>query len=142
MYEQYAFLNRATGPLSWSYWIMMTCNVISPQLFWIKKLRTNLLFTFIMSLVVNVGMWFERFVIIVTSLHRDFLPSAWTMFYPTYVDIGVFIGSLGIFFTLFLLFSRTFPVIAMAELKSILKISGEAQKKKQAEVVTETAHHS
>jgi molybdopterin-containing oxidoreductase family membrane subunit len=85
-----------------------------------------------MSLVVNVGMWFERFVIIVTSLHRDYLPSAWTMFYPTYVDIGIFIGTLGIFFTLFLLFSRSFPVIAMAELKSILKISGESQKAEYA----------
>jgi molybdopterin-containing oxidoreductase family membrane subunit len=132
MYEQYAFLNRATGPLSWSYWIMMSCNVISPQLFWIKPLRRNLLFTFFMSLVVNVGMWFERFVIIVTSLHRDYLPSAWTMHYPTYVDIGIFIGTLGIFFTLFLLFSRSFPVIAMAELKSILKISGESQKAEYA----------
>lgn len=141
MYEQYAFINRATGPLAWSYWIMMSCNVISPQLFWIKKLRTNLVFTFFMSLVVNVGMWFERFVIIVTSLHRDFLPSAWTMFYPTYVDIGIFIGTLGIFFTLFLLFSRTFPVIAIAELKSILKISGEAQKKQQAEKAVEHSIH-
>jgi molybdopterin-containing oxidoreductase family membrane subunit len=84
--------------------------------------------SFIISIVVNVGMWFERFVIIVTSLHRDFLPSSWTMFYPTYVDIGIFVGTLGIFFTLFLLFARTFPVIAMAELKSILKISGEKQK--------------
>lgn len=132
MYEQYAFLNRATGPLWWSYWCMMTCNVISPQLFWIKKLRTNLLFTFFMSLVINLGMWFERFVIIVTSLHRDYLPSAWTMFYPTWVDVGIFVGTLGIFFTLFLLFSRSFPVIAAAELKSILKISGESQKKEYA----------
>jgi len=140
-YEQYAFLNRATGPLAWSYWIMMGCNVISPQVFWIKKLRTNLTFTFFMSLVVNVGMWFERFVIIVTSLHRDYLPSSWTMFYPTWVDVGVYVGTMGIFFTLFLLFSRTFPVIAMAELKSILKISGEGWKKRQQEHEHEHDHH-
>ncbi len=130
VYEQYAFLNRATGPYAWAYWTMMSCNVISPQLFWFRKLRRNLIFTFIMSIVINIGMWFERFVIIVTSLHRDFLPSSWTMFYPTYVDIGVYVGTLGIFFTLFLLFSRTFPVIAMAEMKSILKSSGEEYKKK------------
>jgi molybdopterin-containing oxidoreductase family membrane subunit len=128
MYEQYAFMNRATGPYAWAYWIMMSCNVISPQLFWFRKLRRNLIFTFIMSIVINIGMWFERFVIIVTSLHRDYLPSSWSMFYPTYVDIGVYVGTLGVFFTLFLLFSRTFPVIAMAEMKSILKSSGEEHK--------------
>jgi len=128
-YEQYAFLNRATGPYWWSYWAMMTCNVISPQLMWSKKLRTNLIFTFILSIFVNIGMWFERFVIIVTSLHRDYLPSSWTMFSPSFIDIGIFIGTIGFFFVLFLLYSRTFPVIAQAELKTILKSSGEEQKK-------------
>ena len=127
-YEAYAFINRATGPYWWSYWSMMTCNVISPQLFWIKKLRRNLAFTFVLSLVVNIGMWFERFVIIVTSIHRDFIPSSWTMFHPTWVDIGVFIGTIGIFFFLFLLFARFFPVLALNELKSILKSSGENYK--------------
>jgi len=131
-YESYAFINRFSGPYWWSYWSMMTCNVISPQLFWFKKLRTNLVFTFVMSIIVNIGMWFERFVIIVTSIHRDYLPSSWTMFYPTWVDIGVFIGTLGIFFTLFLLFARFFPVLALNEIKSILKSSGEEHKNKPA----------
>jgi molybdopterin-containing oxidoreductase family membrane subunit len=126
-YEQYAFLNRATGPYWWAYWSMMTCNVITPQLFWFKKIRKNFTATFIISIFVNIGMWFERFVIIVTSLHRDYLPSSWTMFHPSFVDIGIFLGTIGIFFTLFLIFARTFPVIAVSELKSILKSTGENQ---------------
>ena len=132
-YESYAFINRATGPYWWAYWAMMTCNVVSPQVFWFKKLRTNLAFTFFMSIVVNIGMWFERFVIIVTSLHRDYLPSSWTLFHPSWVDVGIFVGTLGIFFTLYLLFARFFPVIALNELKSILKISGESYKQQQAQ---------
>jgi len=127
-YESYAFINRFSGPYWWAYWSMMTCNVISPQLFWFKKLRTNLTFTFILSIVVNIGMWFERFVIIVTSIHRDYVPSSWSMFHPTWVDIGIFVGTIGIFFTLFLLFARFFPVLALNELKSILKSSGEKYK--------------
>lgn len=120
-YEQYAFLNRATGPYWWAYVIMITCNVVSSQLLWIKKLRTSLIFTFFLSIVINIGMWFERFVIIVTSLHRDFLTSSWTMYKPTIVEYGLLIGTLGIFFTAFLLFIRIFPVISIAEVKSILK---------------------
>ena len=108
---------------------MMTCNVFSPQFMWSKKLRTSIMFSFFISIVVNIGMWFERFVIIVTSLHRDYLPSSWTMFSPTFVDIGIFIGTIGFFFVLFLLYSRTFPVIAQAEVKSILKSSGSKYKK-------------
>jgi molybdopterin-containing oxidoreductase family membrane subunit len=128
-YEQYAFLNRATGPYWWAYWSMMTCNVFSPQFMWFKKLRTSIMFSFFISIIVNIGMWFERFVIIVTSLHRDYLPSSWTMFSPTFVDIGIFIGTIGFFFVLFLLYSRTFPVIAQAEVKTILKSSGERYKR-------------
>ena len=128
-YEQYAFLNRATGPYWWAYGAMMTCNVFSPQFMWIPKLRRSIMFSFFISIVVNIGMWFERFVIIVTSLHRDYLPSSWTMFSPTFVDIGIFIGTIGFFFVLFLLYARTFPVIAQAEVKSILKSSGEKYKK-------------
>ena len=124
-YEAYAFLNRATGPYWWAYASMMTCNVVSPQLFWSKKLRTNLTFTFIMSIVVNIGMWFERFVIIVTSIHRDYLPSSWSYFHPTWVDMGVYVGTLGIFGVLYLLFARYFPVMPIAELKTILKSSGQ-----------------
>ncbi|MES2763228.1 MAG: NrfD/PsrC family molybdoenzyme membrane anchor subunit [Bacteroidota bacterium] len=136
-WEQYAFLNRATGPMWWSYAAMMTCNVISPQLFWFKKLRTSLVFTFILSIVVNIGMWFERFVIIVPTLCRTYLPSTWNTYTPSFVDVGIFVGTIGMFFTLFLLYSRTFPVIAQAELKSILKASGEEHKKAAAE----HAHH-
>ena len=128
-YEQYAFLNRATGPYWWAYLLMMSCNVFSPQFMWFKKLRTSIMFSFFISIVVNVGVWFERFVIIVTSLHRDYLPSSWSMFSPTFVDIGIFIGTIGFFFVLFLLYSRTFPVIAQAEVKTILKSSGERYKK-------------
>lgn len=128
-YEQYAFLNRATGPYWWAYLLMMSCNVLSPQIMWFKKIRTSIIISFIISIVVNIGMWFERFVIIVTSLHRDYLPSSWTMFSPTFVDIGIFIGTIGFFFVLFLLYSRTFPVIAQAEVKSILKSSGSKYKK-------------
>ena len=124
-YEHYALLNRATGPYWWAYWIMMTANVISPQLLWIKKLRTNLVFTFCLSIVINIGMWFERFVIVVTSLHRDYLTSSWTMYKPTIVEVGLFLGTLGLFFTAFFLFIRVFPVIAIAEVKSVLKSSGE-----------------
>lgn len=123
--EQYAFYNRALGPYWWAYASMMTCNVISPQLFWFKRIRTNIAATFIISIVVNIGMWFERFVIIVTSLHRDFLPSSWAMFYPTWVDVGTYIWSFGLFFTAFFLFAKFFPVINMAEVKSIVKATGE-----------------
>ena len=132
-FEQYAFLNRATGPYWWAYAIMMTCNVLTPQLYWISSIRKSFIWTFVLSIFVNIGMWFERFVIIVTSLHRDYLPSSWTMFSPTWVDIGIYLGTIGFFFTLFLLYSRTFPVIAQAELKSILKSSGSEYKKKNNE---------
>lgn len=123
--EQYAFMNRMFGPYWWAYWSMMTCNVISPQLFWFKKIRTSIVATFLLSLVVNIGMWFERFVIIVTSLHRDYLPSSWAMFYPTISDVGVYLFTFGLFFTLFFLFAKFFPVINMAEIKSIVKSTSE-----------------
>ncbi|MTI33285.1 NrfD/PsrC family molybdoenzyme membrane anchor subunit [Xanthovirga aplysinae] len=119
--EQYAFINRAFGPYWWAYWSMMTCNVISPQLFWFKRIRRSLVLTFILSIVVNIGMWFERFVIIVTSLHRDWVPSSWAMFSPTVYDMGVYLFSFGLFFTLFFLFAKFFPVVNMAEVKSVLK---------------------
>ena len=127
-FEQYAFLNRATGPYWWAYAAMMTCNVVSPQFFWFKKLRRSVEFTFVLSIFVNIGMWFERFVIIVTSLHRDFLPSSWAMFNPTSVDIGIYVGTLGVFFTFFLLFTKFLPVMNMAEVKAVLKSSSERKK--------------
>lgn len=123
--EQYCFLNRSTGPYWWAYCSMMTCNVVSPQLFWIKKIRTNVYCTFGLSIVVNIGMWFERFVIIVTSLHRDFLPSSWSLYHPTIYDMGVYLYTFGLFFTLFFLFAKFFPVISIAELKSILKTDSD-----------------
>ncbi|MEL6556554.1 MAG: NrfD/PsrC family molybdoenzyme membrane anchor subunit [Bacteroidota bacterium] len=134
--EQYAFINRAFGPYSWAYWSMMTCNVISPQLFWFKKIRTNIASTFIISIIVNIGMWFERFVIIVTSLHRDYLPSSWAMFEPTMYDVGTYLFTFGLFFTLFFLFAKFFPVINMAEVKSIVKATGEKLASKESQVET------
>lgn len=131
-YEQYAFINRATGPYWWAYWSMISCNVITPQLMWFKKIRVSPVATFVISIFVNIGMWFERFVIIVTSLHRDYLPSSWVMYSPTWVEVCIFIGTLGLFFTLFLLFIRFFPSIAMAEVKLLLKHSSQEAKEKMA----------
>jgi hypothetical protein len=119
-YERFTFINRAFGPFAWAYWIMVSCNVISPQLLWFKKLRTSPVALFALSLVVNVGMWFERFVIIVTSLHRDFLPSSWASYSPTKIEVFTFMGSFGLFFTLFLLFVRVLPVISIGEVKGVL----------------------
>jgi molybdopterin-containing oxidoreductase family membrane subunit len=119
-YEGYAFQNRILGPYWWAYAFMMFCNVISPQIFWWSKMRTNLWATMFVALCVDAGMWFERFVIIVTSLHRDFLPSSWAMYYPTWVDIMTFAGTFGLFMTLFLLFCRFLPMIAVAEIKTVL----------------------
>ena len=116
-FEQYVFHNRATGAYAWAFWTMIICNIVLPQLLWFKKLRRSITFSVCVALVVCVGMWFERFVIIVTSLHRGYLPSSWTMFSPTWVDIGIFVGTLGFFFLLFLLYARSFPMIAQAEVK-------------------------
>lgn len=116
-FEKYIFLNRATGNYAWAFWTMIICNIVLPQLLWFKKLRRSIAFSVCVALVVCVGMWFERFVIIVTSLHRGYLPSSWTMFSPTWVDIGIFVGTLGFFFLLFLLYARSFPMIAQAEVK-------------------------
>jgi Ni/Fe-hydrogenase subunit HybB-like protein len=117
IYENFAFINRAFGEYAWAYWTMISCNVIFPQLFWFKKIRTNLTAMMIICVLVNVGMWFERFVIICTSLARDFLPSAWGYFIPTPFDFMTLIGSFGLFFTLFLLFCRYLPMVAIAEEK-------------------------
>ena len=129
-YESYAFINRATGPYWWAYWAMMTCNVISPQLFWSRSIRRSVKWTFFISVVVNIGMWFERFVIIVTSLHRDYVPSSWAMFSPTLFDISDYIFSFGLFFTCFFLFSKYLPVINMAEVKAVIRTTSEQLPKK------------
>jgi len=129
-YEHYAFVNRATGPYWFAYWIMMICNVVSPQLFWFKKIRRNPMITFFISIFINIGMWFERFVIIVTSLHRDYLPSSWTMYKPTLIEIGLFVGTLGLFFTGYFLFIKFFPVIAIAEVKTVIHVKRGSKPKK------------
>ena len=125
--ERYVFLNRALGPYAWAYWTMVLCNVLVPQLLWFKKIRRSVLLMYPIVLLVNVGMWFERFVIVVTSLHRDFLPANWDYYKPTLVDIGLLLGSFGIFLTLMLLFCRFLPTIAATELKVILSESRPAR---------------
>jgi len=120
-YEWWVFLNnRATGPYWWAYWSMVICNVVIPQLFWFKRMRTSIPVMFVIAIFINIGMWFERFVIIVTSLHRDFLPSSWGYFSPTIIDIALYVGTIGTFMTLFLLFIRWMPMIAISEVKGAL----------------------
>jgi len=119
-YEHFVFVNRAGGPYAWAYWIMVICNVVSPQLFWSKRIRTTPWMMVVVAVFVNIGMWFERFVIVVTSLHRDFLPSSWGYYRPTWADLLTLLGSFGLFFTLFLLFLRFLPMVAMAEVKSVM----------------------
>lgn len=118
--EFFVFVNRAFGDYAWSYWVMVSCNLLFPQLFWFKKIRTNIKVMFVIGVLVNVGMWFERFVIIVTTLSRDFLPSSWGFFTPTIFDLGILIGSFGLFFTLLLIFTKTLPVVSIAEVKGVL----------------------
>lgn len=121
-YERFVFVNRAFGPYGWSYWTMVTCNVLIPQIFWLKSMRRSIPVMFVVSIFVNIGMWFERFVITVTSLHRDFLPSSWGMYQWTWIDSGVLIGSFGMFLTLFLLYLRLFPAVSIAEVKPVLGV--------------------
>ena len=119
-YESFTFLNRAFGPYAWAYWTMITCNVIIPQLHWFKKVRTSIPLMFIITIFINIGMWFERFVIVVSSLSQDFLPSSWMYFRPTIIDLLMLLGSFGLFFSLFLLFARFLPFISMTEVKGVL----------------------
>lgn len=142
VYEQFAFFNRALGPYWWSYFGMMFCNVIAPQFFWKKSWRRNITLTFFLSIVVNIGMWFERFVIIATTLARDYLPSSWSYYTPSWVEIGIYIGTFGLFFTAYLIFVRTAPVVAVAEVKSILKTGGDQYVGENAtHVHSHTEHH-
>lgn len=121
-YERFVFVNRAFGPYGWSYWVMVSCNVLIPQLFWFKKMRRSIPVMFVVSIFVNIGMWFERFVITVTSLHRDFLPANWGMYAWSWFDTGVLVGSFGMFLTLFLLYLRLFPAVSIAEVKPVLHV--------------------
>jgi molybdopterin-containing oxidoreductase family membrane subunit len=119
-YEQFAFVNRVMGASPWAFWCMFICNVAAPQILWFKWARNSLVITFIVANFVNAGMWFERFVIIVTSLQRDFLASSWGIFVPSWVDLAMLAGSFGLFFTLFALFIKFLPIIAMAEVKTVM----------------------
>ncbi len=141
-YENYVYLSfgAATGPYWWAFWALIICNMVVPLTLWVRKLRRNIIWTFIVSIIINIGMWFERFDIIVIDLSKDRLPSSWAMFQPTFVDIGTFIGTIGFFFVLFLLYARTFPVIAQAEVKTILKSSGEGYKRLRAEHGDDVSH--
>ena len=129
-YERYAFLNRALGPLAWGYWTMVACNIVIPQLYWFRRVRRNLVAVFVISIFVNIGMWFERFIIIVTSLQRDYLPSSWANYSPTIIEMLTLVGTFGLFFSAFLLFCRFLPMIAMAEVKGVLHRPEEEQVKR------------
>jgi molybdopterin-containing oxidoreductase family membrane subunit len=118
--EQFVFLNRAFGPYAWAFWTMVACNVALPQVLWSRRVRRRPAALFVVSIFVNVGMWFERFVIIVTSLHRGYLPSSWTMYTPTAIEVGTLVGSFGLFFTCFLLFIRVLPIISIWEIKRLV----------------------
>jgi Ni/Fe-hydrogenase subunit HybB-like protein len=119
-YESFVPINRTTGPYWWTYYALIACNVIAPQILWLKRARTNIPLLFVLSLIINVGMWLERFVIIVTSLHRDFLPSSWGMYAPTFWDWSTFIGTIGLFLALLFLFVRFLPMISIFEMRTIL----------------------
>ncbi|HEV3060212.1 MAG TPA: NrfD/PsrC family molybdoenzyme membrane anchor subunit [Vicinamibacterales bacterium] len=119
-FEMFVPFNRATGPYWWTYWALILCNVLIPQVLWLKRIRSSVVALFVLSLIINVGMWLERFVIIVTSLHRDFLPSSWGMYKPTFWDWSTFIGTIGLFVTLLFLFLRFLPMISIFEMRTIL----------------------
>jgi len=120
-YERFMLMNRiVSGPYAWAYWMLLLCNFIVPQLLWVKKFRRNIAILFTVSMFVNVGMWLERFVIIVTSLHRDFLPGSWDMYYPTRWDFMTFFGTIGLFLTLMFLFVRVLPMISIFEMRTLL----------------------
>jgi len=126
-YERYVFMNRAglpgtDGAYAWSYWMMIFCNVVAPQIFWFKSMRRSIPVMFVVSIFVNIGMWFERFVITVTSLYNDFLPSNWGKYAWSMYDAGILVGSFGMFFTIFLLYLRVFPAISIAEIKPVLPV--------------------
>ncbi len=140
LYERYHFINRATGPYAWGFYIMVLCNAITPQVFWFRKARANVAALFVASVAVNIGMWFERFIIIVVSLHRGFLPSSWAMFYPTVFDVGILVGAFGLFFTCFLLFIRVLPMVAIWEVKGTVGHGAHRMALSDDEAAPEVAH--
>ncbi len=120
IYERGMFWLYVVGPYAWGFWILMFCNVINPQFLWFKKVRRSVSLTFVIAIIANIGMWFERFMIISVSLSTDFLPSSWAYYTPTWVDITTFLGTFGLFFTMFLLFLRWLPMVAIAEVKGAM----------------------
>jgi molybdopterin-containing oxidoreductase family membrane subunit len=119
-YERYTIWNRMSGPYMWYYWALILCNGLTPQLLWFKRIRSNLLLLWLISIVVSIGMWLERFVIVITSLHRDFLPSSWGMYQPSFWDWSMYVGTIGFFFALLFLFIRFLPMISIFEMRTIL----------------------
>jgi molybdopterin-containing oxidoreductase family membrane subunit len=124
-YEEAMLANRAGGPYGWAYWMLLACNAATPQLLWFKKVRTNVLALFAIALVVNVGMWLERFVIVVTSLSRDYLPSSWDTYTPTKWDWGLYVGTIGLFVALLFLFIRFLPMISIFEMRTLVPAAGD-----------------
>jgi Ni/Fe-hydrogenase subunit HybB-like protein len=129
-FDRFLIINRMTGPYAFFYWMLIACNIVIPQIMWLRSVRNNVAILFVISLVVNVGMWLERFVIVVISLHRDFLPSSWGMYYPTRWDWATYVGTIGLFLTLLFLFIRFLPVISIYEMRSLVEETDEENPKK------------
>ena len=129
-FDRFAIINRMTGPYAFFYWMLIACNIVIPQAMWSRKVRNNVAILFVISLIVNVGMWLERFVIVVISLHRDFLPSSWGMYYPTRWDWATYVGTIGLFLTLLFLFIRFLPVISIYEMRSLVEETSEEKPKR------------
>jgi len=126
-YERFMYLNRVTGPYGPFFWMLIACNIVIPQVLWSRRVRENLIVLWIIALVVNVGMWLERFVIVITSLHRDFLPSSWGMYWPTVCDLATFFGTIGFFLACIFLFVRFLPVISIFEVRDLVHKSHEPE---------------
>ena len=129
-FDRFLIINRMTGPYAFFYWMLIACNIVIPQIMWSRKVRNNVAVLFVISLIVNVGMWLERFVIVVISLHRDFLPSSWGMYYPTRWDWATYVGTIGLFLTLLFLFIRFLPVISIYEMRTLVEETDEENPKK------------
>jgi Ni/Fe-hydrogenase subunit HybB-like protein len=129
-FDRFLIINRMTGPYAFFYWMLIACNIVIPQIMWLRSVRNNVAILFVISLVVNVGMWLERFVIVVISLHRDFLPSSWGMYYPTRWDWATYVGTIGLFLTLLFLFIRFLPVISIYEMRTLVEETDEENPKK------------
>jgi molybdopterin-containing oxidoreductase family membrane subunit len=128
-YEQYMILNRLKGPYAMAYWALILCNVVTPQFLWLERVQNNVVALFVISIIVSIGMWLERFIIVVTSLHRDFMPSSWGMYYPTIWDWATYIGTIGLFFALLFLFVRVLPAISIFEMRTLVPAAdGKSEK--------------